>query len=281
MAPAAVEGRPARRRPPPRPFPSSGRSRGLSRTWRLLALALAASLGATVWAAAPVVESPPATTPAPAAAEEADGLATLYYQLQLLQDDVRRLQGIVEEQNHRLDRLVQDQRDRYIELDRRLVELGTPAAPADSAAGATPTGFGTSPGATTEAGAYNAAFAVVKGASNLVPSERLAAYAEALTAFQALIAQYPAGEFTPNAYYWSGEIHLYTEALELARQAFVQVVTLFADHAKVPDALYKLGVVYHRLGDNQRALQYLDRVAAEHPSHTAADLARNYAAELR
>ena len=229
-----------------------------------------------------MVESPPATTtPAPAAAEEADGLATLYYQLQLLQDDVRRLQGIVEEQNHRLDRLVQDQRDRYIELDRRLVELGTPVAPADPAAGATPTGFGTSPGATTEAAAYNAAFARVKGASNLVPSERLAAYAEALTAFQALIAQYPAGEFTPNAYYWSGEIHLYTEALELARQAFVQVVTLFADHAKVPDALYKLGVVYHRLGDNQRALQYLDRVASEHPSHTAADLARNYAAELR
>ena len=222
-------------------------------------------------------ESAPAAAPA---TEAADGLATLYYQLQLLQDDVRRLQGIVEEQNHRLDRLVQDQRDRYIELDRRLVELGTPAAPADAAAGA-PTGFGTSPGATTEAAAYNAAFARVKGASNLVPSERLAAYAQALTAFQALIAQYPAGEFTPNAYYWTGEIHLYTEALELARQAFVQVVTLFADHAKVPDALYKLGVVYHRLGDNQRALQYLDRVASEHPSHTAADLARNYAAELR
>lgn len=248
----------------------------------MLVVAGAAALGAAAWAAAPVVESPPAAAPAPAnAADNADGLATLYYQLQLLQDDVRRLQGIVEEQNHRLDRLVRDQRERYIELDRRLVELGTAAPPASANAGTPAVSAAVAPAATTEAAAYNAAFALVSGASNLVPSERLAAYAQALTAFQALIAQYPAGEFTPNAYYWSGEIHLYTEALELARQAFVQVVTLFADHAKVPDALYKLGVVYHRLGDNQRALQYLDRVAAEHPNHTAAGLARNYAAELR
>lgn len=246
--------------------------------WRLPLFA--ATLGATAWAAAPVVDSPPAGAPAPADGN-ADGLATLYYQLQLLQDDVRRLQGIVEEQNHRLDRLVRDQRDRYIELDRRLVELGTPAPPAEAQTGTAPAGPVVSRGATTEAAAYNAAFALVSGASNLVTSERLAAYAAALTAFQAMIAQYPAGEFTPNAYYWSGEIHLYTEELELARQAFVQVATLFPDHAKVPDALYKLGVVYHRLGDNQRALQYLDRVVAEHPNHTAAGLARNYGAELR
>ena len=136
-----------------------------------------------------------------------------------------------------------------------------------------------SPG--TELDAYNAAFAVVKEAGALVPSERALAYQRALGLFDALILDYPAGEFTANAYYWKGEIHLYTDDLELARQAFVQVVHLFGDHPKVPDALYKLGVVYHRLGENQRALEYLGRVVAEHPQHTAAGLAQSYAAELR
>lgn len=275
----------------------------------VLAVALAAApaaIAAEAWPAAPA--EPPAGNARPAIAEDAlgDGLATLYYQLQVLQDDVRRLQGVVEEQNYRIERLVQDQRERYVELDRRLVELAQPAGGAPPNLDAPPPLRGLAPAPATERDAYNAAFALVQGASRLVPSERAAAYAEALAGFRALISSYPVGEFTPNAYYWSGEIHLYNaaaptpaecaspdsgsapgcastpaEALELARQAFVQVATLFADNAKLPDALYKLGVVYHRLGDNQRALEYLDRVVAEHPGHTAADLARNYAAELR
>lgn len=234
-------------------------------------------------AAAPVVESEArAASEAPAAAAAANddgqpaGINALYYQLQLLQDDVRRLQGIVEEQNHRIERLAQEQRERYIELDQRLLELGSPPAPADAGPGEPDAA---SPG--TELDAYNAAFAVVKEAGALVPSERALAYQRALGLFDALILDYPAGEFTANAYYWKGEIHLYTDDLELARQAFVQVVHLFGDHPKVPDALYKLGVVYHRLGENQRALEYLDRVVAEHPQHTAAGLAQSYAAELR
>lgn len=268
-------------------------------------------------ATAPVAlcaEAWPAATPADAASEGNrgdDGIATLYYQLQLLQDDVRRLQGVVEEQNHRIERLVRDQRERYVELDRRLVELARPGGGATAAApqvsaGAVPRPPGAAPAASTERAAYNAAFALVQGASR-VPSERARAYAEALAGFQALVNRYPVGEFTPNAHYWSGEIHLYHatvqpsgecaaalsvgsaagcdasagERLELARQAFVQVATLFPNNAKLPDALYKLGVVYHRLGDRERALEYLDRVVAEHPGHTAADLARNYAAELR
>lgn len=277
----------------------------------VLAFALAtapAAPGAEAWPAAAVPAS--AADAADEGDRSADGLATLYYQLQLLQDDVRRLQGVVEEQNHRIERLVRDQRERYVELDRRLVELArsgaaAPASPAS--AGAVPRLTGAAPAAGAERAAYNAAFALVQGASRLVRSERAEAYAEALAGFQALVDRYPVGEFTPNAYYWSGEIHLYnataqpsgecpaapgsagaagcdvsaSERLELARQAFVQVATLFPNNAKLPDALYKLGVVYHRLGDRERALEYLDRVVAEHPGHTAADLARNYAAELR
>ena len=205
------------------------------------------------------------------------GIGALYYQLQVLQDDVRRLQGLVEEQHHRIERLTKEQRERYIELDQRLLDVaGSPEAgsgtldvPAELAPG------------DSEREVYAAAFAIVKNAAGLVPSEREAAYQDAIARFEVQIANFPNGVLVANAFYWIGEIHLYTDELELARQAFAQVVNLYGDDAKVPDSLYKLGVVYHRLGDNDRSLQYLDRVINEHGEHTAADLARSYAAELR
>ncbi len=208
------------------------------------------------------------------------GIAALYYQLQILEDDVRRLQGIVEEQNYRIERLTQEQRERYIELDRRLVELGTP--PTGDLGDGTPNASDDgSLAVPTERSVYNAAYGIVKDAGSLPPSERRAAYMEALTRFDRLIATFPDSQLVANAYYWTGEIRLYTDEPELARQAFMQVITLYGNHDKVPDALYKLGVVYHRLGENNRALQYLDRVIAEHPAHAAASLAQSYAAELR
>ena len=239
----------------------------------LLALAFAgAPAAAQEREANAAAESPPA------------GIGRLFLELQTLQDDVRRLQGIVEEQNHRIERLTREQRERYVELDERLMALERSGAP-DDAGSASVIGQPAAPvGAAaprTEQAAYDAAYDLVKGAGDLPASDRQAVYEEALTMFAALIARYPNGEYAPNAFYWSGEIHLYAERLELARQAFVQAATLFGDHAKVPDALYKLGVVYHRLADDATALRYLDQVADRYPDHTAAGLARSTAAELR
>ena len=247
------------------------------------------ALPLAVLAATPIEESQPvgvivAQSPAaePTDAETSDGgLGALYYQMQGLQDDVRRLQGIVEEQNYRIERLLQEQRERYLELDARLLALtgGAPASPSEGQPPPLAGGIGGVPSSEREA--YNAAFAVVRDAAGLAPAERKAAYEQALAMFEVLIDDYPNGEFTANAYYWTGEARLFLQEFELARQAFVQVVNLFADSAKVPDALYKLGVVHHQLQDVPGALHYLDRTIAEFPDHTAARLARPYAAELR
>ena len=236
----------------------------------LLALAYAgAPAAAGKWEADAAADTP------------ATGIGRLFLELQTLQDDVRRLQGIVEEQNHRIERLTREQRERYVELDERLMALERSGMPGDADLTGQPTVPIGAAAPRTERSAYNAAYDLVKGAGDLPASERQAAYEQALALFATLIAQYPNGEYAPNAFYWSGEIHLYAEQLELARQAFVQAATLFGDHAKVPDALYKLGVVYHRLADDATALRYLDQVADRYPDHAAAGLARSYAAELR
>ena len=56
----------------------------------------------------------------------------------------------------------------------------------------------------------------------------------------------------------------------------MQVIQNWPDNRKVPDAKYKLGVVYDRLGEPEEARMYLDRVLAEHAGTPAARLAASY-----
>lgn len=232
----------------------------------------APAVGVEVFAGAP---------PADAAPNPAQGgVAPLFHQLQVLQGEVQTLRGMVEELRFQIERLAKDQQAQYVDLDQRLMALrGSGASPGtgDSAAGTSapdrspsaptaPVGDGES-----EQQAYTAAFNLMRDRS----------FDESAEAFERMIETYPNGQFTPNGYYWLGELHLAQREIEKARQNFAQVVNLYAGHAKVPDALYKLGVVHHQLGDTQRALEYLDRVQAESPDSSAAGLARTYAAELR
>ena len=204
-----------------------------------------------------------------AAANNGSGLGSLFYQLQVLQEELAIVRGLLEEQTYRLDRLTREQNRRYTDIDRRFRELrGIDAAtqPHDETQipplrpVLDPTG--------TERGSYENAYTLT--------NERK--FHDAIVAFDQFVVDYPNGQWTPNAFYWLGELHHATDNLEKARQSFVQVVTLYPEHAKVPDALYKLGKVYHELGDTRRARDYLDRVIQNHPG-TVADLARSYAAD--
>ncbi len=198
-------------------------------------------------------------------------LSELFYQLQVLQQELQELRGMAEEQTYQLNRLARDQKEQYIDLDgriRKLLRIDGPTPIVRSISDA-PTTLAGEPA--TERDAYTAAFNLMKGRQ----------FEESATAFDQLIIDYPNGQYTPNAFYWLGELYLTSVETEKARQSFVQVVNLYPDHQKVPDALYKLGVVYHRLGDTQQSLQYLNRVRSEHPQSSAAGLAESYASELQ
>ena len=193
--------------------------------------------------------------------------------MQILQQEIQDLRGQVEEQTYLVNRLQRDQKEQYLDLDRRLVAY-TENQPAPGPSSTTPV---TNPaplqsGNLTERGAYTQAFEAMRARE----------FDDSMVGFQRLIETYPNGQFTPNAYYWIGELQLVAkDDAELARQSFTQVVSLYPDHQKAPDAMYKLGVVYHNLGDITNALSFLERVQNEHPSSPAAGLAAKYAAELK
>ncbi len=229
--------------------------------------------------AAPIEESGAESRAESGAAGDASSLSQLFYQLQVLQQEVQELRGMVEEQSYQINRLARDQQEQYLDLDRRMQSVRAnaqqPAAvtmpESDGTGGAGGQRAAAAPVTGSERDAYTAAF-------DLMKARQFDASADA---FNQLIVDYPNGTYTANSFYWLGELYLAESELEKARQSFVQVTNLYADHQKAPDALYKLGVVYHRLGDDQRAREYLDRARTEYPQSSAAGLAQTYLAELQ
>jgi tol-pal system protein YbgF len=215
------------------------------------------------------------------------GASSMFQQFQQVQDDVAELRGIVEEQSHQIEQLQAQQKEQYLDLDRRMSALqgGGGSAPGPSSTGGGPTaGGGSGPttgpvssGPTTASG--NAEQDAYTAAYNSAKANR---FTEAIAAFNQVLVMYPTGKYAGNSYYWLGELYLKLPepALEKSRQSFAQVVNQFKDNAHVSEAMFKLGVVYDRMGDKAKALEYLKRVQAEYPGTPGAKLAQTYAAEL-
>lgn len=206
--------------------------------------------------------------------------AELFYMIQQLQADVRRLQGQVEEQQHQVSRLQQQSRDRYVDLDQRILELSKAvesksAGGSATAAEASRSGEGgrsapvkvyRSPGAE-EQQSYSAIIDLIRNKRD---------FDTAISRLYEFIDQYPEGDLTVNAYYWLGEVYLAEPKLEQAKQAFTIVATRFNDHRKAPDAVYKLGVTLNRLGEKDEAKRRMQSVVDRYPNTSAADLARKF-----
>ena len=197
------------------------------------------------------------------------------YQLQLFQQEMMELRGMVEQLKHEFSRLKLIQDDRYLELDARLQQalkanISVPQPVAE------------------ELGEAVAAVAVAD--ENLGEKElyetiqiliRNRQYEMAITQLEALIVRFPDGEYTANTYYWLGQVQAAktNPDFEKARQALAQVISYFPEHSKVPDAAYALGKVYHKLGDCERATDLLQTVINQYPKKSAAKLAGSYLRE--
>ncbi len=206
-------------------------------------------------------------------ATSASSSASLLYQLELLQQEVQELRGIVEQQQYQITQMREEQRDRYLDLDRRLSLLNQSAEPepASVGSGAAQPGISADLSGSSvkdEKSAYQAAF-------ELIRNKR---YDDAIGALSRFVADFPNGAYTGNAYYWLGEVQVVKADYQSALQAFGALLGKFPQHRKVPDAKYKLGKVYRELGDTSKSEQLLKEVVDKYAGTTAAKLAE---AELR
>lgn len=216
----------------------------------------------------------------PSASQEMN-VGSLVIQLQQLQEEVMRLNGLVEQQSAEISRLKQQSLDRYVDLDRRIADIavgGSPVTGSVATVGGGDNGetltFGgvesekppaLQPG---EESAYQSAYGYVKTKN----------FTEAVEGFKKFLQKYPYGRYAPNAHYWLGELYLVIDPAEpeLARQSFQLLLDQYPSNAKIPDALYKLGKVHYLKGNSERSREYLDRVITGYPGHPAAQLATDF-----
>ncbi len=270
------------------------------RTCRRAVTVLALSLAPlAAWAAVPVVDDnsgynnsgssyPPAgygtngAYAGGAASAPASAQGMLFNQLQQMQDQISRQQGVIEELQNQVARMKQESLERYQDLDRRIGSGVAPAATPEnssaggdaSAAAGAAAGAGTAaqaPAASSEPGDpakeklyYDAAFDLIKAKD----------FDKASQAFAAFLRKYPNSQYAGNAQYWLGEVNLAKGDLQGAGQAFAKVSQLYPKHAKVPDSLYKLADVERRLGHTDKVKGILQQVVAQYPGTSAAQLAQ-------
>lgn len=188
-----------------------------------------------------------------------------FSELQLLRVEVQELRGLVETLNFRLQQIKQQQLDDYLDLDRRIVmtsENRTDAATAQT----DPITRGSrvppvqSPVETSSSADKEVIKLDYDRASTLLLKQR--DMEGAVGAFNAHIERYPASPYVANASYWLGEIYLLKGLDEQARQAFSRIVEQHSGHSKDMDARFKLGKIYHQLGESLRARELLEAAAA-------------------
>lgn len=243
-------------------------------------VALAVSAGALAQSSTPAYQNNQSEARRQSAGNQ--GNAELFFMIERLQQEVRSLRGELEEQRHQLDRLTQQSRERYIDLDQRLLEL---AEQQDQRQSSSRRSGGSSQAAASQrqvpqtvSRAYREPTAeereTYEKIQTLIQQDK--AYDQAIGQLYDFISEYPEGDLTVNAYYWLGEVYLVKPQLEQAKQAFTIVATRFQDHRKAPDALYKLGVVHDRMGEKDQAERYMKRVIDQYGASQAASLAKKY-----
>ncbi len=203
------------------------------------------------------------------------GLMDLVSRMDRQQQEIQDLRGQVETLNHTIESLRKQQRDLYVDLDRRIgqAQAGTMPPPVDGG-GST----GVEPPPTTpsvppissasadpvaEQRAYEQAFGLLKEGR----------YADAGASFQQFLRDYPGGSYAPNAQYWLGESYYVTRRFDEALAAFQSVQERYPDSGKVADAMLKIGYIHYEKGEREKAKAVFQEIQQRFPNTTAASLA--------
>ena len=210
----------------------------------------------------------------------------LYQKVQQLQQEVRELNGALEVQANIIERIKQDARNRYLDLDQRITELNNRAATAQASAAANTAATNS---ATTTATTTETSTTVATPAPVNPDDDKRAYYAayqtfknggpnKAINPMRNFIKTYPQSTFIPSAYYWLGEFYLAASPADVnnAKKSFKIVVDNYADSAKAAAALLKLASFADVDAKTQDAIKYMQRIIKEFPQSDEAKAAKIY-----
>ena len=190
-----------------------------------------------------------------------EGVELLYQKISELEKEIAELRSQLEENSVLVERSLELQQQRYLDLDSRILELSS--IEKNIVSESSEEGLAIS---------YEQEEKLLyKNALELFEASR---YAEALEIFSEVIISYPDGIYTPDAYFWSGELFLTQGLYEDAKLSYAKVFEQFPDHARSADSLYKLGEIYRIDSDLIEATNYYEKVVSLFPDSGAAQLSK-------
>lgn len=224
---------------------------------------------------------------------ESQGLVDMLLRLDSLQSEVQALRGEIELQAHQVEELKQRQRDLYVDIDRRLLNLerhgsggaasteapvvsrpaSTPASTAGASRGNTTVTAAAAPAANTEAEqqAYQKAFDQLRDLR----------YEQAVAAFREFIGKYPTGRYAHIAQYWIGEANYAQRKYEQAIDDYRALVDKYPNSPKLAEAMLKIGYSQYELGKLNEAETTLNQLVKAYPGTTEAGQAQNLIQKIR
>jgi tol-pal system protein YbgF len=185
-------------------------------------------------------------------------------QLDTMQNEVNQLRGSIEVQNYQLEKILERQRELYLEIDKRIQAIRTDSSTMQTAAVNPPVTTQEAPLSENENEAYDKAV-------NLILKDRL--YEQAIPEFQTFLQNFPNSSYVPNAHYWLGQLLFNKQDWAGAGEQFQSLITNYPDSSKRADATLKLGISEMERSNAARAKQLWEQVVAEFPDSSSAKLA--------
>lgn len=222
---------------------------------------------------------------------ESQGLVDILLKIESLQTEVQRLQGQSEEQLHTLQELKKRQRDLYIDIDRRLLQLerNAPAGSAipPAAAGATAaqaSGAKTTTKSTAPAAAMTAT-PLIQGEQQAYQEAfdllRELRYDKATVAFRDFLSKYPNGRYAHIAQYWLGEASYAQGQFKQAIKDYQALIDSYPQSPKLAEAMLKIGYSQYELKNYKAAQTSLEQLIKAYPGTTEAGQAKNLLKKIR
>lgn len=225
------------------------------------------------------------------------GLVDIMVRVESIQNELQRLVGEIELQKHTLDEIKKRQRDLYLDIDRRLLQierrsgssttsvsvpqsLQSPQSPQslsqtprarETAPGLIRTAPGVAKKKEGEQVAYQKAFDLL----------RALRYKKATQAFRQFLNDYPDGRYAHIAQYWLAETSYHTRKYDVAVQDYQTLINQYPKSPKRADALLKIGYSQFELKSFSKAKNVLKKLIQSYPGTTEAGQAENLLQKIR
>jgi tol-pal system protein YbgF len=221
------------------------------------------------------------------------GLVDVMVRVESIQSELQRLVGEIELQKHNLDEIKKRQRDLYIDIDRRLLQMERGSGSSVSAISTPPA---TQSQRKTSVVRNNKATAAARVATPRVIKKkegeqvayqkafdllRALRYEKATQAFRQFLTDFPDGRYAHIAQYWLAETSYHTRKYDVAVKDYQTLINQYPKSPKRADALLKIGYSQFELKLFSKAKAVLKKLIKSYPGTTEAGQADNLLQKIR